>query len=70
MEDFITIDCDRLRRDLMDFLEGAYLVAGFGVAMVERMKVETCSDEELVQIALSQGFRIQNYMVEEKGKSK
>ena len=57
------IDFDRLRGDLLSYLEGVYFVGGYGVAMIERMKVETCSDAALIEIALSYGFQVEKYSV-------
>lgn len=55
------IDFDRLRADLLSYLDGAYLIGGHGAALIERMRVETCSDTALIEIALGYGFRIENY---------
>jgi len=61
------IDFDRLRADLLSYLEGAYFVGGYGAAMIEKMRVETCSDRALIEIALSYGFQIENYSVKADG---
>lgn len=55
------IDFDRLRSDILDYLDGAFFVGGFGACLVERTKAEYCSDEELLQIAFRLGFDISNY---------
>jgi hypothetical protein len=57
-----SIDYDRLRSDLMDYLQGAYFVGGFGAALIELSEVESCSDQKLVQIASRYGFNIENYI--------
>ena len=57
------IDYDRLRNDLINYFESAYFVAGFGAALVEREEIKRSSDEELVQIALRKGFKIEDYII-------
>ena len=55
-------DYERLREDLLRFFEGAYFVAGFGAAIVDREMVKEADDEELVSIALQKGFRLEDYV--------
>ena len=57
------IDYDRLRSDLINYYHGAYFVGGFGAAMMDAMDVERASDEELVELALRNGFKIEDYII-------
>ena len=57
------IDIERLRQDLIEHLEGAFFVGGFGAAMLDMEKVKTASDEEVIRIARQNGFRIEDYKI-------
>lgn len=57
------IDYDRLRSDLINFYQGAYFVGGFGAALMDAMDVEKMSNEELVKLAISKGFKIEDYTI-------
>lgn len=57
------IDYDRLRNDLINYYQGAYFVGGFGAALMDAMDVEKMNDEELVQLALQKGLKIEDYMI-------
>ncbi len=48
--DINDIDIERLRRDLIDYYSAAMFIAS-PVALVDLTKVETASDEELINIA-------------------
>ena len=60
-----SIDYDRLRSDLMNYLQGAFFAGGFGAALVELSQVESCSDEELIIFANRYGFNVNNYIADE-----
>jgi hypothetical protein len=58
----IEIDIDKLRADLVDY----FGTAKFNVsplALIDLSKVENASEEELVQIALKNGFDLTKYQV-------
>ena len=57
------IDIERLRQDLIEHLEGAFFVGGFGAAMLDMEKVKKASDEEVIRIARQNGFRIEDYKI-------
>ena len=57
------IDIERSRQDLIEHLEGAFFVGGFGAAMLDMEKVKTASDEEVIRIARQNGFRIEDYKI-------
>lgn len=53
------IDFDRLRDDLIDYFGSALPI--YPVSMMDLIEVENASDEELIQIALNNGFDLDNY---------
>ena len=57
----MTIDVDKLRRDLMDYFGSA--MQYYPQAVIELSKVESASPEELVNIALANGFDLSDYEV-------
>ena len=59
------IDADGLREDLKNECYGAFYGGGFGGALMESFDIESASDEELVEIALSKGFDLTDYEVTE-----
>ena len=60
-----SIDIDRLRRDLIAFFEGAFFTLHYGAAIVERWKIEEATDEEIISIALENGFDLSLYIKED-----
>ena len=54
-----TIDYDRLRSDLISYFGSATPI--FSVAYADVIRVERASDEELIEIAISNGFDINDY---------
>ena len=61
----MTIDVDVLREDLKNECYGAFYGGGFGGALMESFDIESASDEELVEIALSKGIDLTDYEVTE-----
>ena len=59
------IDADGLREDLKNECYGAFYGGGFGGALMESFDIESASDDELVEIALSKGFDLTDYEVTE-----
>lgn len=57
----MNIDVDRLRKDMIDEAHAAYFVGGFGAALLEIPDVENASDEELIELAISNGINIKKY---------
>lgn len=57
------IDVDDLRRDLVNYFGTASFYNP--VAMMDVIDVERASDEEVVEIALRNGFDLSKYEVEE-----
>ena len=55
------IDFERLREDLVDYF-GSAMFNGFPMAVVDVTQVETASNEQLIQIAQSNGFDLNNYI--------
>lgn len=61
----ITIDVDKLRQDLINYFGTATFYNK--MAMMDVIKIEQASDEEVVEIALKNGFDLKRYEI--KGRS-
>lgn len=59
----MTIDVDRLRNDLLNYFGTA--IAYNSLAVMDVSKVFSASDEEIVRIALQNGFNLNDYKVKE-----
>ncbi|MBQ1615822.1 MAG: hypothetical protein II086_01055 [Ruminococcus sp.] len=59
----ITIDIEKLRKDLMDDCYGAFFGGGFGGALIEASDIEDASAEELIKIAERNGIDLREYAV-------
>lgn len=57
------IDMDSLRKDMQEESLAAYFGGGIGGALIESFEIENASDEELIQIALDNGVRLEDYQV-------
>lgn len=62
-DETITIDVDKLRKDLINESYGAFFGGGFGGALIESFDIERMSDEELVKNALQKDIDICSYSV-------
>ena len=62
-DETITIDVDKLRKDLINESYGAFFGGGFGGALIESFDIERMSDEELVKTALQKDIDICSYSV-------
>lgn len=60
--DFMNIDIDKLREDLINYF-GTAMASGFGMAVMDLSRVERASDEELIRIALDCGFDLNDYVI-------
>lgn len=58
----INIDIERLRQDLIDYFGTATAV--YPVAIMDVIEVENASNYKLIEIAKSNGFDINDYIVE------
>lgn len=57
------IDVDSLRGDMQEESLAAYFGGGIGGALIESFEIENASDEELIQMAIDNGIRIEDYQV-------
>lgn len=57
------IDVDSLRRDMQEESLAAFFGGGIGGALIESFEIENASDDELIQMALNNGVRIEDYQV-------
>lgn len=58
----IEIDIDKLRADLVDYF-GTAMFNVSPLALIDLSKVENANEEELVQIAIKNGFDLTKYQV-------
>ena len=58
----MNIDVEKLRQDLIDYYEGIMFNVS-PAAMIELEKVKRATDEEIIAIASSIGFNLDNYTV-------
>jgi hypothetical protein len=56
----ITINGDKLKADLLDYF-GTAMFAASPMVMMELSKVENASGNDLIQIALDNGFDLEKY---------
>lgn len=62
-DDFITIDIDRLRNELMNENLAGNFGVGLGGMLIEAMDIQRMSPEDLVQLAHNQGIDLRIYQV-------
>ena len=62
----ITIDIEALRRDLMDYFGSATPM--FPQAYMDVIEVQNASANKLIQIALQNGFHLEDYQIYSFGK--
>lgn len=55
------INYRELRQDLMDYF-GTAVASGNPMAIIELSKVETATDQQLLQIAIKNGFDLTEYI--------
>ncbi|MBR3897720.1 MAG: hypothetical protein IKJ43_00380 [Bacilli bacterium] len=57
------MDIDRLRKDLEDYYTSAmYFVSK--IALIDLTRVQNASDNEIIEIALENGFDLDDYKLE------
>ncbi len=59
----MTIDIEKLRKDLKQECYGTFFVGGFGEALMESFDLDRASPEELVDIAGKNGIDLRDYQV-------
>lgn len=55
-------DIERLRKDLIEFLQGAFFIGGFGAATIDINRLYAASPDEVISIALQNGFNLNEYL--------
>ena len=58
------IDFEKLRNDLIDYF-GTAMTNGFNMAVIDLTKIENATNEELIIIAQSKNFDLNNYIKEQ-----
>ena len=56
------IDVNRLRRDMKDYY-GTAMFNGFSIAVMDLSKVERLSDQEIVDLAQTNGMDLEKYII-------
>ena len=59
----MTIDIDKLRKDMLDNCYALYFASDIVAALAETPDIEEASDEELIKIAKKQGIDLRRYEV-------
>jgi len=54
-------DIERLRDDLIDYYGTASMI--YCVAMADLVRVQSASDSELIEIAINNGYNLEDYKV-------
>ena len=57
----IKIDIDSLRKYMLDNSYAAFFFGDFGGALAETVDIENASDEELIEMAESQGIDLRRF---------
>ena len=60
----ITIDVEKLRKDMREDCLGAFFGGRFGGALIEAGDIDRASDEELVEMAQRKGINLRDYQVQ------
>ncbi len=55
------MDIERIRKDLLDNLKGAYFIGGYGGAIMEAHDIENMSPDEIIELAAEQGLDLNRY---------
>ncbi len=55
------MDIERIRKDLLDNLKGAYFIEGYGGAIMEAHDIENVSPDEIIELAAEQGLDPNKY---------
>lgn len=63
-EEAITIDVERLRKDMHDECMGACFGGGFGGALIESFDVDRASPEKLVEMAQRKDTNLRKYEIQ------
>ena len=58
----VELDFERLRNDLMDYY-GTAMCSGFGMAVVDLVKIQNASYEELIEYAQDCNIDIEKYII-------
>lgn len=62
-QETITIDVERLRKDMREECLGAYFGGGFGAALMDSFDVDRATPEQLAQEAQDQGIDLRKYQI-------
>ena len=60
----VTIDVERLRRDMLNDCYGAFYGGGFGGAMYESFEIERATPQELADMARRKRIDVTKYIID------
>lgn len=64
------IDIESLKEDLKKELIDAHFGTGFGAPLIESFQLDRITDEQIVELALKYGLRLENYQIYDDKKTK
>ena len=64
----MNINFEKLKKDIINYYEGAFFVGGFGAAIFDISKIYNASNEELINIANELNININNYIIKNRHK--
>ena len=56
----MNINITKLRKDLIDYFGSA--MPFYQISVIDLIKIENCTEEELIKIAIDNGFNIYDYI--------
>ena len=68
MDEYV-IDIDSLRNDLKNYFGTAMINVNM-FAMIDLINVDKLNDKELINLAVKNGFNLNNYVIDKKNKSR
>lgn len=60
------LDFEKLRQDLIDYYGSAFIVGGFGVALVSVSEIYNASEQRLIELASQNNFNLKDYEIEKR----
>ena len=58
------LDFEKLRQDLIDYYGSAFIVGGFGAALVSVSEIYNASEQRLIELASQNNFNLKDYEIE------
>lgn len=58
------LDFEKLRQDLIDYYGSAFIIGGFGAALVSVSEIYNASEQRLIELASQNNFNLKDYEIE------